>query len=258
MRPNTSLVIDIWEGSLEIDEPVLRVAGVAGVIIRLNNMSGGHHKDKEFDRQWREAGEGGFARAPYFVYNPWVDGQKNFDWLFANCPDEVKTVFIDVEVRYDGITPSAYAAAVNRFLELAQGHWRCVIYTGQGFIDILSAWPKWVEYWWAQYPTSINWSALKTWDELKVALDKLDIPYNKQFVPGVLRLWQCSGDKVILPGTKRTTDINVFYGNEAELRAWFGETIVTIPEQPLPIPPGTDIETRLAALEMWKTRIKAA
>jgi GH25 family lysozyme M1 (1,4-beta-N-acetylmuramidase) len=247
LKPFTSLVIDIWEGSLEINEPVLKAAGVAGFIIRLNNMVGGHHKDKEFDRQWREAAA--FARAPYFVYNPWVNGQQNFDWLAANCPAEARTVFVDIEVRYDGYAPATYAAEVGRFLALAEKRWRVPVYTGQGFADILSVWPR-GEYWWAQYPTSIPWATLKTWDELKVALDKLDLPYNKQFIPGLLRLWQCSGDKVVLPGTQRTTDINIFYGTESELRAWFGE-VGSAP----PLPMG-DLAERVTALEVWAKSYK--
>ncbi len=241
MKPNTSIVIDVWEGSLEIDEPTLKSAGVAGFIIRLNNMVGGHHMDKEFARQWKEAAP--FARAPYFVYNPWVDGQGNYNWLAANVPSEARTVFIDVEVRYQGYSPTTYAAELARFLALAERRWRVPVYTGQGFADILSSWPK-TEYWWAQYPTSIPWAQLKTWDELKTALNGLDYPYNRAAIPGLLRMWQCSGDKVILPGTQRTTDINIFYGNEAELRAWFGET-VTAP----PLPPDGDLSGVLARLD---------
>ncbi len=244
MKSNTCILIDCWEGSLEIDEPVLKTGGVKGFIIRLNNMSGGHHLDKNFHAQWTQAA--GFARAAYFVFNPWVSGQANYDWLLANCPADVRCVFIDVEVRYDQITPAQYTAEVQRFLALASLKWRTPIYTGQGFIDLLATWPR-TEYWWACYPAG-NWATLKTWEQLSAELDKYDVPSNKQFVPGVLRMWQISGDKVILPGTMRTTDINVFYGNEAELRAWFGDTTTPIE---LPAPVG-DLETRLAAIEAWR------
>jgi aspartate 1-decarboxylase len=61
MKPNTCLVADLYEGSLEIDEPVLKANGVAGMIIRLNDMNGGHHLDTGFSNMspsW--AGRGGW------------------------------------------------------------------------------------------------------------------------------------------------------------------------------------------------------
>ena len=57
------------------------------MITRLNDINGGHHKDENFDKQWKQAQY--FLRAPYFVYNPWVNGKGNYDWLMANLPQRL-------------------------------------------------------------------------------------------------------------------------------------------------------------------------
>ena len=48
-------LIDVWEGALDIDEALLRNAGVVGIITRLNDINGGHHKDENFDKQWEQS-----------------------------------------------------------------------------------------------------------------------------------------------------------------------------------------------------------
>ena len=79
------ILLDVWEGSLDIDETILREGGVVGLIIRMNDINGGHHIDMTFDSQWKQAEL--FLRAPYFVYNPWVNGAANFNWMHNRLPD---------------------------------------------------------------------------------------------------------------------------------------------------------------------------
>lgn len=222
MRDDRCLVVDVWEGQLEIDEAALKAGGVAGIGIRINDMNGGHHMDTGFAKQWKEAV--GFVRFPYFVYNPWVDGAANYAWLEANMPDEARSVAIDIEVRYSGITPSKYAGEVNKFLALADKKWKTIIYTGAGYLDLLSKWPR-VDYWWAQYPNPQTYFAdVDTWQELTERLGNpaLDVPFNVAQIPGTLKMWQVSGDYLTLPGCKRDIDVNVFYGSRAELARYFG------------------------------------
>lgn len=248
MKPNTCLVIDTWEGQLEIDETVLKANGVAGISIRINDMSGGHHKDTGFDKQWSEAKN--FVRFPYFVYNPWVDGVANYQWLVANMPPEAKSVAVDIEVRFSGITAAKYAGEVNKFLELCKPMWKTIIYTAQWFLDALSKWPT-VDYWWAQYPNGATYFGnVKTWDQLKIALDALDKPFNVGSIPGTLKMWQFTGDYLTLPGNTRKMDVNIFYGTEKELADYFVCT-VTIPEVPAdnPTPKYMYVKCDLMALE---------
>ena len=230
MKPNTCLVVDVWEGQLEIDEAVLKANGVAGIGIRINDINGGHHLDTGFAKQWGESA--GFVRFPYFVYNPWETGQANFDWLAANLPTGQKSVAIDIEVRKPGYSASSYAGEVNRFLDLCKlRSWRTILYTGQWFLSALSKWPV-VDYWWAQYPDpALHFAGVKTWADLKLRLDGLSLPLNLKSIPGTLKMWQFSGDYLILPGNPRDVDVNLFYGTPAELAAYFDSPA------PVEIPP---------------------
>lgn len=219
----TCLVIDVWEGQLNIDEKVMRENGVAGVGIRINDMNGGHHMDTSFARQWVEAE--GMVRFPYFVYNPWVSGRENYSWLAANMPYGAKSVAIDVEVVMAGYPATTYAGELNIFLELAKTKWKTIIYTAQWFLPYLSKWPK-MDYWWAQYPDQERYFGnVKTWDDVRRKLmdPVLARPWNEKYCPGTVKMWQFSGDYLRLPGTSRDIDVNVFYGSAAELAAYFGD-----------------------------------
>ena len=236
---NYQLVLDVWEGQLEVNEAELLAGGVTGLIIRLNNMAGGHHKDAGFDKQWSEAGN--FVRWPYFVYNPWVSGQANYDWLAANMPG-CPAVAVDVEVKKNDISPAAYGDQLAAFMQLAQANWKIHIYTAEWFINFVSPWPN-VDYWWAQYPASM-YPANKisvSWAQLSTMISQLQWPpVNANKCPGTIRLWQCSGDRIIVPGSNQAMDISVFPGTVNDLRAWVGYT---------PVQVAPTLEQRVAALE---------
>lgn len=231
MKADRSLVIDVWEGQMKIDEAVLKANGVAGISIRLNDMNGGHHMDTGFVKQWEEAK--GFVRFPYFVYNPWNDGAGNFKWLSENLPSDARSVAIDIEVKYAGYPATKYAGEVVKFLNLCKSkNLKTIIYTAQWFLGSLSTWPK-VDYWWAQYPSSeVYFKNVSTWDQLRTVLDRLDKPFNITSVPGTLKMWQFTGDYLILPGTERDIDVNIFYGNEKALADYFLSYPGTTPVEP--------------------------
>ena len=236
MKPNTSLVIDVWEGNMNIDEAALKAAGVAGIGIRLNDMNGGHHMDTEFLQTW--AGAVNFVRFPYFVYNPWVDAAANFAWLIQHIPAEAKSVAVDIEVAMAGYSPANYAGEIAKFIQACQGHWRTIIYTAQWFLPNLTKWPS-VDYWWAAYPdpkTYTTGSNQTTWDAVKSAMDKLDKPGNAGAIPGALKMWQFSGDYFLLPGMTGKVDLNVFYGTEADLAEYFSTTSPIPLPMPAPVP----------------------
>jgi GH25 family lysozyme M1 (1,4-beta-N-acetylmuramidase) len=233
--------VDVWEGSLDVDEGILKEAGVEFVIVRLNDMRGGHRVDRNFVRQWVQCDQ--FIRWPYFVYNPWVNGRTNFEFLAKNAP-ECGAVSIDIEVRYTGYSPVTYAAQVAAFLKLAGAKWNINIYTGQWFLPYLSTWPANYEYWWAQYPyalypstrTRISWPALVD----RIAALKL-FPVRS---PGACRLRQVTADRYVLPGCQdRPVDINVWNGTLEELRAWAGGNP--------PLPPLDKGGEWMAALDAW-------
>jgi hypothetical protein len=244
---NYTLVLDCWEGQLEIDEAALFAGGVAGLVIRLNDINGGHHKDEGFEKQWKEAKA--FVRWPYFVYNPWATGKENFEWLAAHMPDNCPAVAVDVEVRKNGYSAVEYGAHLADFMKRTQQTWKAHIYTGEWFLDTVTPWPS-TEIWWAQYPyllyptTRINLS----YEELRLLISALRWPpVNAQKAPGTIWMWQCSGDRIILPGSSRAMDINIFTGTVAELKAWLGYDSVVIP--PINPPAALTLEERVTNLE---------
>lgn len=226
-----TLGVDVWEGSLEINEAEFRKGGVEFAFIRLNDMSGGHHKDTGFDKQWAEAID--FIRAPYFVYNPWVSGSANYSYLRSILPAGVTTVSLDVEVKYTGYSPTTYAAEVENCIRLMRSAGlKPIIYTAQWFLGYLSYWLNYPEYWWARYPTTMypTTTTTLTWAQLHDKIKALAwYPAAAGIVPGPCALWQCSGDRFIIPGTSRTTDINIFNGTPQEMIARYGFSDVQIP-----------------------------
>jgi len=237
------MLADVWEGALDIDEPVLRSGGVVGLMIRLNDMNGGHHMDTNFYAQWDQAVN--FLRAPYFVYNPWVDGEANFQWLANHVPAKTTVVFPDVEVKRAGYSPADYSAELNEFMIKVRARWQYAIYTGGWFLPLVDPWPS-GNYWWARWPyylcpqgDKVQW----TWNEMQTRMNTFGYkpdPTTPKKCPGNPVVWQCSGDKVILPGTaNRPMDINAWAGTLTALETWWG---TKLPSEP-------DLETKVNL--MW-------
>jgi hypothetical protein len=234
------LGIDVWEGSLDINESTLVNNGVKYIVSRLNSISGGHHKDDNFDKQWDESAP--FLRAPYFVYSPWATGSANAEWLLANTPKESTLVFADIEVKKDGYSPDEYAKQVELFCNITRTYKRLCIYTGGWFKSYLSYWPK-GDYWWARYPYHLYPSTVTTttWEVIRQRVEYVGwYPDPLKICPGTVKLWQCSADRYILPGTAgRVIDINAWSGTQNELEIWWGSEAPATPT----------IEQRIAVLE---------
>jgi GH25 family lysozyme M1 (1,4-beta-N-acetylmuramidase) len=229
-RCDIQTLYDCWEGSLELEEEVVRAGGIVGLIIRINSITGGHHMDENFLNQWNQSVN--FLRAPYFVYNPWSDAHANYQWLMRNLPSSgVTRLFIDVEVKYTGYSAEVYADEVQKFItEIKAIYPLTVIYTGQWFLPFLSHWPT-GSYWWARYPfrfyppSKENW----TYEKLEVETEKYGyFPDPQKKCPGTVDVWQCSGDRLILPGcANRPIDVNLFNGTLEELETWWGAKLPT-------------------------------
>lgn len=220
-------LLDVWEGSLDIDEWILFSEEIRGLMIRLNDMNGGHHMDANFVTQWEQAKN--FLRAPYFVYNPWVDGNTNAQWLLSHLPTSgVTRIFIDVEVKKDGYSPETYAVELQIFINIVKQKFpKTTIYTGQWFLPIVAHWPTNVDYWWARYPYTLcppgdrqAWS----WEKWRTTSNTYGFhPDPLKKCPGIINMWQASGDKLIMPGcANRPIDLNLFNGNLTALETWWG------------------------------------
>ena len=215
------LGVDVWQGNLDIQEDVLWDGGVRFLIIRLNSIDGSTHKDDNFGAQWEQSER--FHRAPYFVYNPWLTGAQNVEWLGDNMPAGCRRVFYDIEVKRTGYPPLTYAAEVSHFYAQASKFWRGDIYTGGWFVPLLASWPEGASYWWARYPwswyppagISISWEGI-----ISKAMNTV---WNPNCELGPCLCWQLSGDRMKPPGCAgRAIDINLFDGNEADIAAYFG------------------------------------
>jgi len=231
------LIVDTWEAGGEIDEAVYKENNIAAIIVRLNDMNGGHHMDEGFVKQWDEAKN--FLRAPYFVYNPWKDAQGNFDWLIANCPDDARSVLVDIEVSRWGYSKNTYAAQVAAFMDMVFEKWgKKIIYTGTWFLDKLSYWVEDAQYWWAQYPYAFYPSdkTYMSWEEVRgiIERNKWYAPFNAKSIPGEYAMWQFTGDKIVCPGNAKPIDISIFPGSYDELVEFLGYAET---EPPTPTPP---------------------
>lgn len=233
---NYQVVVDNWEGRPGDTWDVARLKenGVVGMIVRLNDINGGHHMDTEFNDNWAIAQQFP-VRTIYFVYNPWVDGKTNYEWMSAHLPNDVPTrLCYDVEVTKDGYLGTTYAAEVASFLNRAKNAgWKNTIYTGAWFLPILAYWPTDCDYWWAAYSTMLT--QCTSWQAYKSVLSTLVYANWVKRSPGPARLWQATGDKCYLPGFGgKDVDIDIFPGALDELKAWMGmpEPVVEVP------PPG--------------------
>jgi GH25 family lysozyme M1 (1,4-beta-N-acetylmuramidase) len=256
MKQPYSIVLDSWEAS-DMDVSQLLAGGVAGMIVRLNDMNGGHHIDSKFADNMLKAKQFP-THGIYFVYNPWVSGAANFDWLVKNVPaDYAGRMFYDIEVRYPGYSTDTYAKHVEAFLALGKSRWNQTIYTGAWFLSTLSRWPiTGVDYWWAAYPDVFNTGKAISWLDFDNILAKLTYAYNGAACPGGLSkisLWQCSGGGIKLPGMNKPMDVNVFPGSLETLKVWMGSSSTTT-TVPVPVVKTVqqmleDLERRVSSLE---------
>ena len=248
MKQPYTLGVDVWEGQLECNEQAFLAGGVGYMLIRINDMQGGHHRDTGFQAQWEQAAP--FARLPYFVYNPWVDGKANADYLRSILPAGVTTVAVDIEVRMEGYSPATYAEQVEAFIGMLKSAGiRPIVYTGQWFLPALAYWPKDVDYWWARYPYSLYPAGRQsiTWEQFRAKLDNVAwYPAGASVIPGPCRLWQCSADRFILPGTGRPIDVNVFNGTLEDFCDYYD-----LPDVQRPGKPALTLEERVERLEAW-------
>ena len=213
------ILLDIWEGNPDLNADELKAAGVAGLIVRLNDMNGGHHMDQRFQLDWAFAAQFD-VRSIYFVYNPWVSGKANFDWLIVHLPADFNgRLLIDTEVKYPGYPPDTYAKETLIFYGLVAAHFPQAIYTGEWFLPLVAKWPGDIEYWWAAYPDALQ--GHKTWESFKAAVEKMVLENWTKKSPGPAKLWQCSGGGNVLPGFgKHGVDISIFPGSLDELKDW--------------------------------------
>ena len=244
---------DVWEGSLEYDEAEFVKGGIAYLLPRLNSTLGTLHKDDLFDKHWREATS--FMKIPYFVYSPYFSGYDNWNWLRQNLPAGIVTCAVDIEIARDGYSPEEYSRNVQYLLDNMRGVGMIpVIYTGGGYTGLLNPWPA-GRYWWARYPYSMYPAETThvTWEQLESMIDALAwYPNDPTKIPGECRLWQCSGDRLIVPGTSRTIDVNISNMTAEEFAVYWKLPAVQMPSTGV-----IDLTTRVNTLEATVNELTA-
>ena len=124
------------------------------------------------------------------------------------------------------MTPANYAKQLDCTIRQLQYKNLTSIYTGQGYLDLCTSWPTSIDsYWWSAYPLSLYPSPAKeiTWDQLKTMIDSTSWCWNEKYSPAFVKLWQASGDRLLVPGSSgHAIDLNIFRGTLDELKIWFG------------------------------------
>jgi GH25 family lysozyme M1 (1,4-beta-N-acetylmuramidase) len=237
------LATDIWAGQNDINEYAVQPFAPLQ-IIRINSIQGGHHLDSMYASYLAQAMEAGFLWTIYFVYNPWVDGVTNAKWLLANLPKNCpKRIMFDVEVKYAGYSPKTYGSELQKCCDIIEAAgYIPTIYTGEWFLSLLTPWPKNVDYWWAQYPTVLYPATVTklSWENLLTIIQTVNWPpSNAHSCPGTIKLWQCSGDRLIPTGFTTVVDINIWKGTIQDLVDWIKPCTnveVSKPIEPVVIP----------------------
>jgi len=222
---------DVWEGSLDLDEDVIKNGGIEFLIIRMNTTTGQLKLDNNFLKQWYEGNN--FKKGPYWVVNPLIAAQKQHDFIIQNLPDGCRLIFLDVEVIRFGVTKAGYGKLVRALVaSLKSVGIRVIIYTGPWRYDLLDYWPGNVEYWIAGYLYSMYPSQriYITYEVLKQMLSHLFwIPYVPPTPNSRIAIWQTSGDRLILPGcANRPIDVNLMSNADFE-RIFGGQEIIPLP-----------------------------
>jgi hypothetical protein len=245
------LGIDIWEGDVNLDYNVLKAAGVQYDIIRIDDTKGNLHLDNLFLDHWAKAEQAEIIHWPYYVYSPWDAPYKQYDWLKANVPADVKLIAIDVELK-GNLSPNMLRDSVEMTLKMASQLWKVIIYTGGWFWQantITQAhWMTEYEYWWARYPYALypEKPMAISWEGLKVLMESTGF-HPLIFSPFSCRLWQATADRMIMPGCGgKPIDVNWWNGTIEELANLSGYAI------PVKEPTTQErFEERLSALEEW-------
>lgn len=211
-------------GSEVIKEDELRSNQIAGMIIRMNHIADGHRLDENFTRQWSETGTAGLLRTPYFIYNPNLDENVNYDWLVKHMPYEAGAVMIGL-VAAPTAQSGIDADAATRFFEKISHRWNFMIHTSERYLPSMGHWPQDFDYWWAQYPGILYPRSIErwSWSKFREKVASLPGPDNIDKVPGICWMWQATADRFILPGCDKPIGINIYPGTLDELKEWVNE-----------------------------------
>ena len=217
--------IDVSRWQPSVDWARVRAAGVSFVVIKATQSN---FADPVFAKHWAGAKSAGLLRGAYHFLVGDMDGQKQagaYLKVLADDPGELPPV-LDIEGKT--ANPALYAQYAKIWLDQVEAGLgrRPLIYTAAWYWNsgmlIGGRYPEWA----AQYPLWV--AAYPVRDGFPSVADI----EQKKYKPSMPKswtnwtIWQYSEkgrvDGVANNGKLANTDLNVFAGTEAELRAWAG------------------------------------
>lgn len=208
--------IDVSEYQSSVDWAAVRASGRVFGIARINV---GDHMDPYFQDNWDGMASAGMIRGAYQYYKPSYDPVAQANLVVSAVgvlgPDDLPAM-LDIEL-LDGVASGEVVARLLTWLEIVEAGTgkRPLVYTGAYFWD-----------------DNIGSTALADYP--------LVIPWYGTNCPGVPDAWGSAGwvfhqysESGSVPGvSSNPTDLDVFNGSEAQLRAWIA------PPQPC----GTEVD----------------
>jgi hypothetical protein len=271
------LGLDVWEGSGNIDEGIIKAAGVEFLIVRMNPSWGGLEYDKNFLSQWAECS--GLKRAAYVVVSPLNVGHtftplEYVNWILAKKPPDCTIIALDVEVDaarlYNDpfITPQYYSAFLaGIFAGLHAAGVTCIQYSGAWFYAMVKPWvkPDYIFQWWARYMTAVQPAVprnaqgnlifpVSTWPVLMAKIAGMSwTPLTTGFteaMTGRIVIWQVTS-VFVLPGCPYNQPVDVNIMLRTDFERIFGTSPVVIPPV---IPPVllTDAQVIAQLVSDWR------
>jgi GH25 family lysozyme M1 (1,4-beta-N-acetylmuramidase) len=196
--------IDVSEYQESVDWAAVKASGRVFGIARINV---GDHLDPYFQDNWNGMRAAGMIRGAYQYYKPSFDPVQQADLVVSTVgvlgPDDLPAM-LDIEI-LDGVAPAEVVARLRTWLDIVEAGTgkRPLVYTGAYFWD-----------------DNIGSTALADYP--------LVIPWYGTNCPGVPDAWNGPGWKFhqysesgTVPGvSSNPTDLDVYNGSEAQLRAW--------------------------------------
>src|SRR5262245_4978533 len=198
--------IDVSEYQGSVNWQSVKASGRVFGIARINV---GDHLDPYFQANWSGMRDAGLIRGAYQYYKPSYDATAQANLVVSTLgklgPDDLPAM-LDIEI-LDGVAPATVVGKLLTWLDIVEAGTgkRPLVYTGAYFWD-----------------DNIASTALADYP--------LVIPWYGTNCPGVANAWASRGWKFhqysesgTVPGvSSNPTDLDVYNGSEADLRAWLG------------------------------------
>lgn len=154
-------------------------------------------KDKQFDRNWKQAKKYGITRGAYHFFDPHEDVNKQMQHFFKEVKLKIGDLppMLDVE-QESRITTNEYRKRVKNCLELMEKHYKIkpILYINQNFYN--------------SYFSTSDFTTYPLW----ISRLKKKPPKQENWI-----LWQFS-HTAIIPGISEYVDLNAFKGSEADFK----------------------------------------